>query len=183
MEGYALCETPIGRCALAWRGSHIIRTALPDPHEEGLRARFRDLPEAAAPAFAAEIAARIAALLSGVRDQLLDVPVDFGPASPFEIQVWEAARRIPVGEVRSYGDLAAEIGAPGAAQAVGRALGRNPMPIIVPCHRILAAEGSGGFSAPGGIATKFRILQVEKAQRAGEAGLFRELPLAVKPVG
>jgi methylated-DNA-[protein]-cysteine S-methyltransferase len=84
--------------------------------------------------------------------------------------------------VRSYGEIASEIGAPQGAQAVGVALGRNPVPIIVPCHRILAADGrSGGFSAPGGIATKFRILEIEGARRPGESGLFESLPLKVKP--
>ena len=180
--GYALCDTPIGRCAIAWRGPHIVRTALPHAQDAALRARFADLHEAEAPPFVGSVIARLVALLSGEPHDLADVPVHFGGASAFERQVWEAARRIPVGEVRSYGAIAEEIGAPRAGQAVGRALGHNPVPIIVPCHRVLAADGrSGGFSAPGGVNTKFRILQIEKARRAGEAGLFATLPLAVKP--
>lgn len=180
--GYALYDSPIGRCAIAWRGFHIVRTALPEADDAALRARFGGLDEAEPPPFVASAIVRLVALLAGARDDLADLPVNFGRASSFEKQVWEAARRIPVGEVRSYGTLAEEIGAPGAGQAVGRALGRNPVPIVVPCHRILAADGrSGGFSAPGGISTKFRILQIEKAQREGDAGLFGALPLAVKP--
>ena len=100
----------------------------------------------------------------------------------FDRSVYEAARRIPRGEVLSYGELAAQIGAPRAAQAVGRALGRNPVPIIVPCHRVLArGGGSGGFTAPGGLATKFRMLEIEGARRAGDPELFPALPLAVGP--
>ena len=90
------------------------------------------------------------------RTDLADIAARPRTAPTFERSVWQAARRIPCGEVRSYGEIAREIGAPGAAQAVGIALGRNPVPIIVPCHRVLAADGrSGGFSAPGGVATKF----------------------------
>lgn len=97
-------------------------------------------------------------------------------------QVLGYTRTIPQGETRTYGEVAKAIGAPGAAQAVGAALGRNPVPIIVPCHRILAANGkSGGFSAPGGAATKLKLLEIERARRSGEAGLFDDLPLALKP--
>ncbi|MGZ8287330.1 MAG: methylated-DNA--[protein]-cysteine S-methyltransferase [Allosphingosinicella sp.] len=120
-------------------------------------------------------------LLAGDRTDLGDIKVD-PEGSAFERNVWQAARRIPCGEVRSYGDIAREIGAPGAAQAVGLALGRNPVPIVVPCHRVLAADGrTGGFSAPGGVATKFRILEIEGARRSGEPELFESLPLRVKP--
>ncbi|HEX9946809.1 MAG TPA: methylated-DNA--[protein]-cysteine S-methyltransferase [Allosphingosinicella sp.] len=133
------------------------------------------------PAIAAAIG-KVVDLLAGAGADLSDIPLDLDDAPAFDRGVWEAARRIPRGEVRSYGELAREVGAPGAAQAVGLALGRNPVPIIVPCHRILAAGGrSGGFSAPGGVATKFRILEIEGARRAGEPELFETLPLAVKP--
>jgi methylated-DNA-[protein]-cysteine S-methyltransferase len=102
--------------------------------------------------------------------------------SEFERAVYAAARAIPRGETRTYGELAAALGQPGAAQAVGLALGRNPVPIVIPCHRILAASGgTGGFSAPGGVATKFRMLAIEGAVRGSESGLFENLPLAVKP--
>jgi methylated-DNA-[protein]-cysteine S-methyltransferase len=84
--------------------------------------------------------------------------------------------------VRTYGDIAREIGEPHATQAVGAALGRNPVPIIIPCHRVLGAGGkAGGFSAPGGTATKFRMLEIEGARRPGDPELFETLPLKVKP--
>ena len=135
-----------------------------------------------AAALRAEAIALIVRLLAGEKVDLNAIPVDLGEASPLERKVYAAACRIPAGEVRTYGEIAREIGAPGAAQAVGAALGRNPVPIIVPCHRVLASGGrSGGFTAPGGVATKFRMLEIEGARRSGEAGLFDALPLAVKP--
>ena len=81
---------------------------------------------------------------------------------PFHQRVYDAARNIPAGETLSYGQLAARLGSPGAARAVGQALGKNPFAIIVPCHRVLAANGKvGGFSANGGICTKLRLLGFE----------------------
>ncbi|HYW16876.1 MAG TPA: methylated-DNA--[protein]-cysteine S-methyltransferase [Allosphingosinicella sp.] len=184
-EGYALFDTAIGRCALVWRGGLVVGAALPEASDEKARAalgrRFPGVIEAEPPPFAAEAIARISSLLAGGRTDLGDIRVD-PDGSAFERNVWQAARRIPCGEVRSYGDIAREIGAPGAAQAVGLALGRNPVPIVVPCHRVLAADGrTGGFSAPGGVATKFRILEIEGARRPGEPELFESLPLRVRP--
>jgi methylated-DNA-[protein]-cysteine S-methyltransferase len=184
-EGFALFDTAIGRCALVWRGGLVIGAALPEASDErarlSLARRFPSAVEADPPPFATSAIARITSLLAGGKTDLSDIRVD-PEGSSFERNVWQAARRIPCGEVRSYGEIAREIGAPGAAQAVGIALGRNPVPILVPCHRVLAADGrSGGFSAPGGVATKFRILEIEGAKRPGEPELFESLPLRVKP--
>jgi methylated-DNA-[protein]-cysteine S-methyltransferase len=184
-SGYALFDTAIGRCALVWRGGLVVGAALPEVSDEraraGLARRFPGVVEADPPPFAVAAIERIVSLLAGGKTDLGDIKVDLD-GSAFEHNVWQAARRIPCGEVRSYGDIARDIGAPGAAQAVGIALGRNPAPIVVPCHRVLAADGrSGGFSAPGGVATKFRILEIEGARRPGEPELFESLPLRVKP--
>ena len=184
-EGYVLFDTAIGRCALVWRGGLVVGAALPEESDELARARlakrFPSAVEAEPPAFAAAAVTRVVGLLAGSRADLGDIPLGLD-GSTFERGVWQAARRIPCGGVRSYGDVAREIGAPGAAQAVGIALGRNPVPILVPCHRVLAADGgTGGFSAPGGVATKFRILEIEGARRAGEPELFESLPMRVKP--
>jgi methylated-DNA-[protein]-cysteine S-methyltransferase len=184
-SGYVLFDTAIGRCALVWRGGLVVGAALPEASDERARAslarRFPDAGEAEPPPFAAAAIAQIVSLLAGGRTDLGDIALD-PQGSTFERNVWQAARRIPCGEVRSYGDIAREIGAPGAAQAVGLALGRNPVPIVIPCHRVLAADGrTGGFSAPGGVATKFRILEIEGARRAGEPELFESLPLRVRP--
>lgn len=184
--GFALFDTPIGRCALVWRGAAIVGAALPEASDERLRARiaarFPGCGEADPPAPVARAIARIVGLLSGDAADLSDIEIALDGVPGFDRQVYEATRRIPRGEVRTYGSIAGELGQPQAAQAVGLALGRNPVPIIVPCHRVLAAGGrSGGFSAPGGVATKFRMLEIEGARRPGEAGLFEALPLAVKP--
>ena len=91
-----------------------------------------------------------------------DLPL--APAgSPFEARVWSAMQLIPYGETRSYGDLAGTVGS--APRPVGRACGRNPIPIVIPCHRVLARGGLGGYSGAGGLATKQRLLALEGALR------------------
>jgi methylated-DNA-[protein]-cysteine S-methyltransferase len=185
-SGFVLFESAIGRCALLWRGGFVVGAALPEGDDETLRARlarrFPGVAESEPPAFVSEAAALIRRLLEGEKVDLGAIPLDLGQASDLERRVYDAARRIPCGEARTYGEVAREIGAPGASQAVGAALGRNPVPIVVPCHRVVASGGrSGGFSAPGGVATKFRMLEIEGARRAGDGGLFDDLPLAVKP--
>ena len=185
-EGYALFDTAIGRCALVWRGGLVVGAALPEADEARLlgriERRFPGAEEAEPTQSVKEAIARVIRLLAGERLDLADIALDLSGCSSFERDVYAAARAIPCGETRTYGELAAAVGQPGAGQAVGLALGRNPVPIIVPCHRILAASGkSGGFSAPGGIATKFRMLQIEGAVRTGERSLFDSLPLAVRP--
>jgi methylated-DNA-[protein]-cysteine S-methyltransferase len=98
------------------------------------------------------------------------VRVDYGRLGEFEVRVCEALRRVGPGETTTYGALAAAVGDPGAAQAVGRAMSRNPVPIVVPCHRVLAAGGRiGGFSAYGGTITKARLLDLEGAVAGGPA--------------
>jgi methylated-DNA-[protein]-cysteine S-methyltransferase len=180
---FHIFDTAIGRCALVWRGEALIGSALPGPSlAESLARRFPGAAAADPPAFVRAAIDRVAALFVGDRVDFADIPLDLGDAAPFERAVYAAACAIPAGEVRTYGELAAAIGAPGAARAVGRALGRNPLPIVIPCHRILAAAGkSGGFSAPGGAATKFRLLALERARRPGSPELFESLPLAVRP--
>ncbi|MBI5137863.1 MAG: methylated-DNA--[protein]-cysteine S-methyltransferase [Nitrospirae bacterium] len=103
----------------------------------------------------------IVAYLNGFLDALGGVPLD-PPGTPFQLAVWQAARRIPPGQVRTYGELAGAIGRPRAARAVGQALGANPVPLLVPCHRVVAAGGAlGGFT--GGTALKARLLAHEAA--------------------
>jgi methylated-DNA-[protein]-cysteine S-methyltransferase len=120
--------------------------------------------------------ARIQALLQGAPDDLLDVELDMTNIPEFQQRVYAVTRAIPPGRTLSYGEVgevAARIGEPGAARAVGQALGRNPFAPVVPCHRVLAAgTGAGGFSARGGVATKLRLLQIEQAQLGAEPGLF-----------
>lgn len=90
--------------------------------------------------------------------------VDLSGATPFTREVCAWIRGIPPGEVRSYGEVARAMGKPGASRAVGQALSRNPIGLVVPCHRVVGAKGLTGFSAPGGLATKERLLRLERAR-------------------
>lgn len=165
----------------------MIGSALPEANESRLRARlamrFPGAREASPPPAVADAMQRIEHHLGGETADFSDVELDLDATTNFEDAVYAAARAIPCGEVRTYGEIAQAIGEPGAARAVGAALGRNPVPIIIPCHRILGSHGkSGGFSAPGGAATKFRMLEAEGAKRPDDGELlFETLPLAVKP--
>jgi methylated-DNA-[protein]-cysteine S-methyltransferase len=164
--GYALFETPIGRCAVAWSAAGIVAVQLPERHAAATVARLRrrnpglELREPPAPVRRA--IAAIQRLLDGAGAELSGIALDLSGVSPFQRRVYQAARAIPAGRTVSYGALAAQLGQPGAARAIGRAMGSNPVPIIVPCHRVLAAGGkAGGFSAHGGVATKFALLRAE----------------------
>lgn len=176
--GWALFDTPIGACALAWDAAQVVTACrLPATDAATTRRQLRrlvgDVPECPPPPALAAVAARIAAVLEGAADTLEDVALDLSRVPPFHRRVYEAARRIPPGRTVHYGDLARELGDPGAARAVGQALGANPFAPIVPCHRVLAAGGRpGGFSAPGGLATKLRMLELEQACFGGQPGLF-----------
>jgi methylated-DNA-[protein]-cysteine S-methyltransferase len=113
------------------------------------------------------------ALLAGERRGLTRVVLDERGIDPFRRAVFAATRAIGPGSTASYGEIARAIGAPGAARAVGAALGSNPFPIVVPCHRVLAADGAlTGFSAPGGIVTKRRMLEIEGAPGFTQEALF-----------
>lgn len=172
----ALFETAIGHCGLAWRGDALSHVMLPAAQSEDTLEMLRWASGAEPlappwPGFVVEAVTGIQALLRGENVDLAQVPLDWGGISNFERRVYEATRQLPPGATRTYGDLAREMGLPNAARAVGVALGRNPWPLVVPCHRVLAAGGEmGGFSAPGGVATKRRLLAIEAplARRDGE---------------
>ena len=177
-SGFSLFATAIGSCGIAWgeRG-RIVGVQLPETDAEGTRARMRrrfpDAPEGAAPPDVEALMTRIRGLLEGHRDTLLDVPLDMTDVPAFNQRVYEIVRAIPPGRTLTYGEVAQRLGDPGAARAVGQALGHNPFAPVVPCHRVLAAgTGPGGFSAEGGVATKLRMLQIERAQLGSEPGLF-----------
>ncbi len=166
---FSLFDTPIGRCGIAWGPGGIVGVQLPEARAGETRARVRQrfgaLREGAPPPAVARAIARISALLRGEPSDLSAIALDMRQVPAFHRRVYEAAREIPRGRTLSYGELAAELGAPGAARAVGQALGRNPFAIVVPCHRVLAAKGRlGGFSAQGGVATKQRMLEIEGAK-------------------
>jgi methylated-DNA-[protein]-cysteine S-methyltransferase len=178
---FALFDTPIGRCAIVWRGGFIVGASLPEADDAALRLsilrRFPAAKEAEPPPVITAAIEAVRRLMDGAAEEFADLAIDISALPEFERRVLDETRAIPSGETRTYGEIARRIGAPGAARAVGRALGRNPVPIIIPCHRILAAAGkSGGFSAPGGASTKLRLLQLERARRGSEPQLFEHLP-------
>lgn len=184
---FFLFPTPLGDCGIAWRGDAVAATRLSDKSPVDTAARLAARTGAAEgdppPAIRRAIDA-ITALLEGERTDLAFIACDFSGIEPFAAKVYAAARKIPAGETRTYGGIAAELCDKQLAQQVGQALGRNPFPIIVPCHRVLGANRRlTGFSANGGVETKLRMLAIEGA-RIGEApGLFGDLPLAVKRRG
>src|SRR5262245_24790242 len=160
---FATFATPIGPCAIAWGEGGIVAVQLSEGDDARTRARLiRRLPEAVEaepPEPIAEVIDRIVALLSGLDADLGSARIDMSGVSPFARAVYEAARGIPRGRVRTYGAIAADLGQPNAAREVGQALGANPFALIVPCHRVVGAGGRlGGFSASGGRMTKRRIL-------------------------
>ena len=114
------------------------------------------------------LVARLQAYASGARDDFCDVPVELGPLTEFQRRVVQHCRRIPPGKTLSYGQLAAKAGFAGAARAVGNCLAANRIPLVIPCHRVIAAGGGlGGYSAAGGIRLKRRLLDLE-AVRLGK---------------
>ncbi len=115
----------------------------------------------------------IQALLRGEPADLSSVVLDWRGVPEFHRRVYELALAIPPGRTLTYGEVAQQLGEPGAARAVGQALGKNPYAPIVPCHRVLAAGGrAGGFSAPGGTLTKLRMLEIEGARVGDQPSLF-----------
>ncbi len=173
-QGYTLFETAIGSCGIAWGTRGILGVQLPEGGDRATRARlqrrFPDARETRPPRDVQHALDGIVALLRGEGKDLSAVVLDMGGVPPFHRRVYEAARTIPAGRTLSYGEVAARIGSPGSARAVGQALGRNPFAIIVPCHRVLAAGGkTGGFSANGGTTTKLRMLAIEGAPPAGNS--------------
>jgi methylated-DNA-[protein]-cysteine S-methyltransferase len=169
-RGFTLFDTTIGRCGIAWGERGILSVQLPEACDDDTRARMlRRVPDARAgapPAAVSRAIAAITALLRGDTPDLTAVTLDMEHVPDFHRRVYEDARTILPGRTRTYGEVAARLGAPGAARAVGQALGRNPFAIVVPCHRVLAAGGRpGGFSARGGTGTKLRMLALERGER------------------
>ncbi|MCY7317289.1 MAG: methylated-DNA--[protein]-cysteine S-methyltransferase [Ramlibacter sp.] len=175
--GLCLFDTQIGPCAIAWRSKMIAGVLLPEdePAQTGprMQRRFPDAVPATAPDWVQAVIERIQRLLEGGADDLGDVPLDMNGVPEFNQRVYSVTRAIAPGQTLSYGEVATRLGEPGAARAVGQALGHNPFAPIVPCHRVLAAgKRSGGFSAGGGVATKLMMLQIERAQLGAGPGLF-----------
>jgi methylated-DNA-[protein]-cysteine S-methyltransferase len=184
--GFHLFATAIGDCGVVWSGRGIAGMQLPEKSAPATRARiarrFPDAREAAPPPEIARAIADIVALLAGEGKDLGSITVDLDGRPEFDRRVYAIARSIPPGGTLSYGEIAVQLGDRQLAREVADALSRNPVPLIVPCHRVLAVGGKmGGFSAPGGVRTKLRLLSIEGA-RYGEPTLFERLPWQAAPL-
>ncbi len=184
-RGYAIFDTAIGRCGIAWGDGGIIGVQLPEAREIETRRRlFRLYPEARElrPPLNVEIATEaIAALLRGQVADLSDISLDMTGIPAFDARVYAFTRNIPRGETRIYGEVAAKLRASGAVRSVAQAISRNPFMIIVPCHRVLEAGSYADRISPnGGVISKRRLLSIEGAGSPGSRTLFDVL-LPVAP--
>jgi methylated-DNA-[protein]-cysteine S-methyltransferase len=167
--------TELGWMAIAWRGERLIRTAFGHPSAAAAAAHL-DLAESQPvadrrdlPAWVADLVSRLEAYAVGEQVSFDDVPVDLSHMTAFQQKVVRACRKISRGKTRTYGELAAAAGSPGASRAVGSVMANNRLPIVIPCHRVVGAGGSiGGFSAPDGLDMKRRMLALEGLSNASK---------------
>ena len=164
----ALFETALGTASIAWSDNGVVGVSLPEADRARLRARLRhyfpSCSEASPPPDIQRAIDAMTALLRGESRDLNDVPLDMTNVPAFDRQVYEVARAILPGKTLTYGQIATALGDVHLARDVGQALAHNPFPLVVPCHRVLAAGGKlGGFSARGGVTTKQRLLTLEQA--------------------
>ncbi|MEO6380674.1 MAG: methylated-DNA--[protein]-cysteine S-methyltransferase [Nitrobacter sp.] len=174
---FALFDTAIGACGIVWTARGIVAVQLPLPGEDRTRTRIRQrygvLTEAIPSAVVQTAIDGMIELLEGKPNDLSNVALDLDDVPEFHRGVYDIARTIPPGQTMTYGDIAKRLGGVELSRDVGQALGRNPCPIVVPCHRVLAAGGKpGGFSANGGVATKLKMLAIEGAAVNHTPSLF-----------
>ncbi len=185
MVYFSLFPTALGDCGIAWCNDIVVATHLPEESaaDTGRRLAARAGAMRGEPSGVIRRAvALMTALLDGQGTDLTSIVCDFGGIDPFAARVYAATRAIPAGETSTYGAIASQLGDRQRARDVGQALGRNPLPIVVPCHRVIGAGGKlTGFSSAGGVATKLKMLAIEGALVGGAPGLFDDLPLAAKP--
>ncbi len=184
-RGYTIFDTALGRCGIAWGPLGVIGVQLPEAREIETRGRmlrqYPDARECRPPANVDIAIDGIAALLRGTPVDLSDVTLDMTGIHAFNQRVYERTRAIPFGETRSYGEVAAHLGAPSAANSVARAIGQNPFVIIVPCHRVLAGGGYAERISPNsGVISRRRLLSIEGAANPSSKTLFDVL-LPVAP--
>jgi methylated-DNA-[protein]-cysteine S-methyltransferase len=167
-QSFAIFDTAIGPCGIVWGERGISGVQLPMGSEEKTRKRIfqrnGEVTEAPPPAEVQSAIDGMIELLAGRPNDLSDVVLDLDDVPEFNRGVYDIARTIPPGKTMTYGDIAKRLGGVELSRDVGQALGRNPCPIVVPCHRVLAAGGKpGGFSANGGVTTKLKMLAIEGA--------------------
>ncbi|MBV9561723.1 MAG: methylated-DNA--[protein]-cysteine S-methyltransferase [Bradyrhizobium sp.] len=176
-QNYALFDTAIGICGIEWgpRGINGVQLPMGDRDKTVARIgqRHAEIEEAAPTTEVKRAIDRIVSLLAGKPDDLADIALDLDGVPDFNRGVYDIARKIPPGKTMTYGDIAKRLGGGELSRDVGQALGRNPCPIVVPCHRVLAAGNKpGGFSARGGVSTKLRMLAIEGAAVNHTPSLF-----------
>jgi methylated-DNA-[protein]-cysteine S-methyltransferase len=184
-RGYIIFDTGVGRCAIAWSHAGIVGVQLPQAREIETRKRlfqlYPDAREERPPANVEPAIEGIAALLRGEPADLSDVALDTAGIPFFHTRVYAFTRGIPRGETITYGEIAAKLRLSGAVHSVAQALARNPFVIIVPCHRVLEADGyADAISLHGGIISKRRLLSIEGAGGPRSKTLFDVL-LPVAP--
>ena len=165
---YIIFDTDMGWVGVLGSTTGLLSTTLPCPSTQEVNRLFGDVISHArwSPQLFQDLMERLRAYFGGHRTNFMD-KLDLFGATDFQREVWETARLIPYGETRSYRWVAEQVKKPKALRAVGQALGRNPLPIIVPCHRVLASNGRlGGFT--GGIDMKRRLLHLEGVAVFGE---------------
>jgi len=176
---FTFFDTSVGRCGIVWGERGIVGLQLPESSDEKARSRvtrrFPSAAESEPPAEVAKAIESIVALLDGKPTKLSGIALDMERIGDFEQRVYAIARSIPPGRTLTYGDIATELGDKLAARDVGQAMGKNPFPIVVPCHRVVAANGKlGGFSANGGVRTKLKLLAIEGTLAGSQLGLFED---------
>ncbi len=175
MHKYHLFETAHGYAAIGWNAHGVTSFRLPAPAaEEARRALLRRLPDAVEAVPTGRVAAVVEMArryFAGERIDFADVPLDMGAQEPLFARIYDLVRGLDYGETTTYGGVAKALGeGPEVARDVGQAMAKNPIPLIVPCHRVLAAGGKiGGFSAPGGSNAKARMLELEGTAPDSEA--------------
>ncbi|HEX3442589.1 MAG TPA: methylated-DNA--[protein]-cysteine S-methyltransferase [Pseudolabrys sp.] len=184
VRAFALFDTALGVAGIVWTDRGVAGVQLPGADRAATQAsllrRFAGAEEAEPTADIRTAMDGIIALLRGEARDLSDVVIDDEDTPAFNKRVYAVARKIAPGQTLTYGDIAERLGNKSLARAVGQALGENPCPLVMPCHRVLAAGGkTGGFSASGGVVTKLRLLTIEGAQPNGPT-LFDHLPLETR---
>ncbi len=175
-----LFDTALGRCGLAWREAGLVAVSFPEADDEKTKSRLRrrapKAKEASAPSEnIGKIIADVRALFDGEAVDLADAKLDLTEISEFDQAVYALSLDIKPGETKTYGDLARALGDVSLSRRVGQSLGRNPFPIVVPCHRIVGAGGAmTGFSAPGGTEIKRKLLKIEGALAPDLFDMFTE---------
>jgi methylated-DNA-[protein]-cysteine S-methyltransferase len=168
-ECYCLFQTALGPFGIAWSDQGLSRLQLPEADRAATEKRLRgSASPGETPPWAEQVIAEVRRYLAGERVDFASIAIDLADVGEFRRAVYEAARAVGWGQTASYGELARRIGFPWGARAVGQALARNPVPLVVPCHRILTHDRRiGGFSAYGGTLTKQRLLALEGVHVGG----------------